>query len=60
MVTTRECDLERLRRVTSDLLGVAAQPDAVVVVDEILQLSNGKPDRKGLSEYAATALTYDG
>ncbi len=59
VVTTSACDLERLRRVTSGLLGVAAQPDAVVVVDEILQLSSGKPDRKGLSEYAATALTYD-
>jgi O-succinylbenzoic acid--CoA ligase len=60
VVTTRECDLEHLRRVTSGLLGVAAQPDAVVVVDEIPQLSSGKPDRKGLAEYAATALTYDG
>jgi O-succinylbenzoic acid--CoA ligase len=60
VVTTRECDLEHLRRVTSGLLGVAAQPDAVVVADEIPLLSSGKPDRKGLSEYAATALTYDG
>ncbi len=52
VVTTRPIELEGLRAAVRAILGAAAAPDRVVVVEGIPFLSSGKPDRVGLQRLA--------
>jgi O-succinylbenzoic acid--CoA ligase len=52
--STGSARLEDLRAVTSKALGRASAPAAFIHLDELPVLSNGKPDRVTLSEFAVS------
>ncbi len=52
VVTTGAVELDALRAAVVGVLGTAAAPARVVVVDSIPQLASGKPDRVGIHRLA--------
>jgi O-succinylbenzoic acid--CoA ligase len=59
VVTTSQCDLDRLRVAAKVAIGPAAQPQSVLTLDEIPLLPSGKPDRRAITERVTQRLTYD-
>jgi O-succinylbenzoic acid--CoA ligase len=50
VVSTRAVDLTRLRTAVKAVLGAAAAPASVLVIDALPRLASGKPDRRALAD----------
>lgn len=54
VVTEQPLDLDTVRSHVGDVLGRAARPAAVVVVDRLPMLPSGKPDRRAIQDLASS------
>lgn len=54
VVTEQPLDLDTVRSHVGDVLGRAARPAAVVVVDRMPMLPSGKPDRRAIQDLASS------